>query len=360
VTAPKLLYVGPDYPGSNGTCFRDAFLRLSLNVATLDCEKLMSAPQSSYRKAISFLSRQPGTALVNRLNEQIILQSEAFRPDIVFFIQARYVKAETIRELNQRSATFVYMNDDMFNPANQTRTFHQAIREFQYVFTTKTYNVEEFKAAGAGRVAYFPNAYDPVIHYPAVPTAEELRWYYGDIGFIGTFRRERADFLAEVANDLQQHTLNVWGGGWHKMSRPYFPRARWVSLRRRVRGAELWCADMGKAIQSNKIMLGLLNRANRDRHTSRSVEIPACGGFMLAERTDEHRTLFEEDKEAVYFDSYEELKDKVNYYLRHEEARLQIARAGYERCVKSQYTYKDRARFVLDQYAPMTRNRRSG
>jgi hypothetical protein len=360
VTKPKLLYVGPDYPGSNGTCFRDAFLRLGLSVATLDSEKLLSAFESPYQRAVSILSRRPSTTLVDGFNEEIALLGKTFQPDIVFFIQARYVKAETIRDLNKGSATFVYMNDDMFNPANQTWAFLDALREFQYVFSTKTYNVAEFKAAGARSVAYFPNAYDPLIHYPAEPTPEELRCYRGDIGFVGTFRRERADFLAEVANGLEQYILNVWGGGWHKMNRPYFPRARWAKLRRRIRGAELWCGDMGKAIQSNKIMLGLLNHANRDRHTSRSLEIPACRGFMLAERTDEHRTLFEEDKEAVYFDSYEELSDKINYYVRHGEARIQIAHAGYERCLKSQYTYEDRARSVLEHYSPIAGRYRSG
>src|SRR5207249_4852818 len=105
-------------------------------------EKLLPSPQSAYQKISSILWKRPGTGIVNRFNEQIVLRGGEFRPDIVFFIQARYVLAETIRQLNRQSVTFLYMNDDMFNPANQTFTFHEAIREVQHIFTTKSYNVE--------------------------------------------------------------------------------------------------------------------------------------------------------------------------------------------------------------------------
>ena len=55
-------------------------------------------------------------------------------------------------------------------------------------------------------------------------------------------------------------------------------------------------------------------------------------------------------KEAAYFDGPEELKEKVDYYLGHDEERQRIAKAGYERCIKSNYRYEDMAREVLRAY----------
>ena len=79
----------------------------------------------------------------------------------------------------------------------------------------------------------------------------------------------------------------------------------------------------------------------------RSFETPACGAFMLAERTEEHQEFFQEDRESVFFDSIDELVDKVRYYIKHEPQRIQIARAGYERVTLGHHTYRDRLMDIL-------------
>ena len=90
-----------------------------------------------------------------------------------------------------------------------------------------------------------------------------------------------------------------------------------------------------------------LIKQNRDLQTTRTFEIPACGAFMLAERTDEHLRLFEEGKEAAYFGSEGELLDKVRYYLDHEGERKTIAAAGRKRCLDSGYSHHDRLKYML-------------
>ena len=101
-----------------------------------------------------------------------------------------------------------------------------------------------------------------------------------------------------------------------------------------------------RALNSFAINLGFLRKINRDLQTTRSMEIPACGGFMLAERTEEHRALLQEDAEAVYFSSTEELIRKTKFYLDNEPIRKQIALNGLRR-VTATYTYEAQLASVL-------------
>ncbi len=97
------------------------------------------------------------------------------------------------------------------------------------------------------------------------------------------------------------------------------------------------------------INLGFLRAMNRDRQTTRSIEIPACGAFMLAERTEEHQRLFKEGEEAEFFGDDRELLDKVRHYLADPVKRREIAQRGRERCLTAGYSNKDRIAWMLEK-----------
>lgn len=114
-----------------------------------------------------------------------------------------------------------------------------------------------------------------------------------------------------------------------------------------VEGAGLRGEDYCKSLQATRINLCFLRKINFDQQTTRSVEIPACGGFMMAERTAEHLAMFEEGKEAAFFSNNEELLDKCSYYLAHEQERAVIAELGLKRCIASDYSNRGMIRNIL-------------
>jgi hypothetical protein len=353
--ALRILYVGPDYPGSNGTLWRNAFIRLGHSVRTVDEEKLTAAPRDLVGRIKRRIRRRPSPQQIAAVNREVLKQVSEFKPDLTFYIKAYYVLPETVEASRRFGPAFAYMNDDMFLPHISTFTFRDNIRLFDCILTTKSFNVPEYHAAGSPLAVYIPNAYDPEIHFPATLTAEDADHYGCDVSFVGFFSPSKADALTQVAKRGDHLQLSVWGN-WDRMMRvDNWPNSwRWRILRPYLRRQSVFCEAMSKAIRGSNIALGLLCREVRDLHTSRSFEIPACGGFMLAERTDEHQMYFEEDKEAVYFSSHQEMMDKIWFYLGRKSARDRIAEAGYARLLRSGATYVDRAITAIEQYRKLT------
>src|SRR6185436_2742196 len=128
---------------------------------------------------------------------------------------------------------------------------------------------------------------------PLELTEEERRNFGAEVGFVGQYERERADAL--VALSGAGIPVTAWSWDWD------LRRHRHLNLD--VRRRFLDGLDYARAVNAARINLGFLRKVNRDLQTTRSIEIPACGGFLLAERTDEHRRLFREGEEAEFFGS---------------------------------------------------------
>lgn len=80
----------------------------------------------------------------------------------------------------------------------------------------------------------------------------------------------------------------------------------------------------------------------------RIFDILGSGGFCLTDFRAELPACFTVGKDLDCFESQEELLEKCDYYLAHEEERAEIARHGYE-TVKKEHQVKQRLQLMLDQ-----------
>ncbi len=79
----------------------------------------------------------------------------------------------------------------------------------------------------------------------------------------------------------------------------------------------------------------------------RSFDVMGAGGFLLSNYQIEYPMFFELDREVVCYYCEEDLLEKADFYLKHEEERKKIARRGYER-VKTDHTYIERMRKICN------------
>lgn len=328
------------------TCFHrmQALKELGYDVVPID-----TAPEDvrNRQRRFSYRVRRKlfGPLDLANANRKILAVCQQKEFDIVWIDKGITIKPETLLEIKEMypKVKLVHYNpDDPFGRHGKSRywkTFSKAIPEYNVHFVPRKVNVNEYKKLGAQMVIQsIPFwGYCPETHKPMQLSEGDKKQMGGQVGFIGSWEYERAHSLFFLAKNEFQ--VRVWGDGWKKC------KIKHPNLR--IEYKSIWGLNYARAICAFDINLCFLRKANRDLQTTKSIEIPSCGGFMLAERTTEHLKLFEEGKEAVFFSSDEELLEKVKYYLLHPQERQRVAEAGRQRCLKSGYSNRECLRGML-------------
>jgi spore maturation protein CgeB len=282
--------------------------------------------------------------LVRRVGRELAREARRYRPDLIWVDQGMAVPADAVRDARDAAAPgarAVHYTPDSIRAPGWRAARGGAFAAYDVCFTTKPGDLDTYRALGARRVHFTLQGYDPRVHRPMEPGgAGEGAGRFGcDVAFVGQRMPARARSLRRLAAEVPCR-LALYGRHWGRGSTG-------AALGPLHRG---WVSgdDYARALSSAKICLGFLNQEVQDCFTTRSFEIPACGGFMLAERTEFLRGLFEEDREAAYFGSDDELCSKVRFYLGRDGLRRRIARAGLERARRSGYTWGERVLGCLE------------
>jgi spore maturation protein CgeB len=343
VKSLRIIFVGQTVPGSRTLQRIQAMERLGheVRVVSTNLSGDTYEDRPSVIQRIRYRLRLP----VDRAsaNEALIREAGSSKSDMIWLeraVEIRPAILRAVKSLNPDVKLVWYAEDDMMNPVHLSRYVEQSLPLFDLWVTTKSFNAkpEEMPARGLRRALFVNNSIDPEIHRPQ-SVDDEMRVEFGaDIGFIGTYEKERAESIRQLC--LAGLAVRVWGNGWDKMtSRP-------DNLR--VEGRPIYDLEYAKAVSATKINLCFLRKDNRDLQTCRSIEIPAIGGFMLHERNGEIMDLLAEGTEAAYFGNDDELIEACRYWLANDGAREKIARNGHDNIVRNGYRHDDRIAYILE------------
>lgn len=104
-------------------------------------------------------------------------------------------------------------------------------------------------------------------------------------------------------------------------------------------GAVDYYDNMPYIFKCSKINLNISLRSIKNGIPLRCMDIMGAGGFLLSNYQSDLAEFFVPGEDFVYYDSKEDLINKCNYYLTHEEERLAIAQNGYKK-VKEFHNYE--------------------
>jgi spore maturation protein CgeB len=329
VLSLKILYLGRNSGTSSQR--KDALLRLGHDVTHIDPYALLPA-----NRIVNLWQWRAGSVglagIVRRRVLQALAQTDTNRDvfDLAWVDQGSLIGAGLVQDLKSRiPRVLCYTIDDPFGGRDKMRwrQFFHALHMYDLLVVVRACNVQEAYDRGAKKVLRVFMSADEVAHAPRQLTAADLQKWQSEVVFVGTAFPERGPFLSDLAR--LGVPLTIYGNRYERLP-------EWPLLRSHWRPANAGSTeDYTKAITAAKVCLGLLSKGNRDQHTTRSMEIPSLGGVLCAERTAEHVALYEEEQEAVFWETPEECASKCFALLADPPRREAIAAAGRQRYLRN-------------------------
>ena len=164
--------------------------------------------------------------------------------------------------------------DDIVARHNLSYPLRWSFPSWDVFFTSKTFNVAELKAMGVRNPVLVSNIFDPKLHRPMARAGKMARISSVSIWCLSA-RSKRSGARASMRSLRRACPSAVYGnnagimaGGWSRLD----PR---IERRSAVQGV-----DYARALHHGRICLGFLRKINRDRITTRSIEIPRCGAMI--------------------------------------------------------------------------------
>lgn len=250
---------------------------------------------------------------------------------------------DALRELGIRTA--IWFTDDPY----YTEVTADLAPHYDFVFTLERNCVPFYEQRGCARVHYLPLGVHTVDFRPRNPRYQ-LR---GDVCFIGSAYWNRIRLFEELLPRMAHRSFKLSGLWWDRLS----DYARW---RDRIDlGKWMGPTDTAEQYNAHKIVINV-HRAHDDSTFNRNLynvpavspnprtfEIAACGTLLMSDNREDLAQFYTPGVEIVTYDSAQDMADKMDYYLAHEEERRQIALRGLYRTLRD-HTYVSRLSQLLD------------
>ena len=144
---------------------------------------------------------------------------------------------------------------------------------------------------------------------------------------------ERSQFLTMIG---EKYEVNLYTGDKNF-------KAKGINNRGKVE----YYSEMPYVFKNSDINLNITLRSIQRGMPLRCIDIMGCEGFLLTNYQEDFLRFFSPGEDYVFYDSRQDLMDKIEYYLLHEDERQAIAQRGYEK-IKAGHTYRHRLEEIFD------------
>lgn len=273
------------------------------------------------------------------MNRQLVSLVHNERPDLVFFsLYEDQFEPSAIEQINSVSKTFCFFHDDTWR-----EEFSRFWAQYFHYFSSADFQCEtRYKGFNASKVLHLPFGANQNLFKKIA-----LEKLY-DVSFIGA----KTPFRSWIIKELKKSGYNVqaYGFGWEngevseeEMVKIFNQSQVNLNLSNSVSWDARYLLSSPRAIKNT-----LKSKKNVEQLKGRHFEICACGAFQLSYFVEGLEQCFQLNKEITVFLDVDDLKRKVDYFLKQPSKIASIAEAGHQRFL-SDHTYEQRFRLAFQQ-----------
>lgn len=342
VLRPKIAVLGPVM---GGTLPIMGYTSLALQFMNQRVREIdMSGFASGYNEFSKLISNDVLKA--NALSSYVetlsktIVNSVIEKPvDILICMAQAPISGDALNELRKRGViTVLWFVEDYL----RFTTWKALAPYYDFIFTIQRDEcIRAIQGAGCSEVHYLPTACEPLVHAPISLTPDEMARWGSDVSFVGAGYHNRQQTFASLAN----YPFKIWGTEW--------PNCKPFDRLLQEEGRRLKPDEYVRIFNASKINLNLHSSTERDGVdpkgdflNPRTFELASCGAFQLVDPRTLLGEVFTPGTDIATFETTEELKSRIDYFLSHEDERHAIAQAG-RATVHRNHTYQHRLREML-------------
>ncbi|GGA05356.1 spore maturation protein [Paenibacillus marchantiophytorum] len=275
--------------------------------------------------------------------------ADELRPNLVLVMNGLHVfpaehtaHIDQIREMGIRTAIW-FADDPYFTDQTAFLAPH-----YDYVFTHEMSCIAFYREMGCAQVHYLPLAVNTRVFKPLQVEPA----YRSDVCFIGNGFPNRIDLFNKLTPFLKNKTVLIAGALWEQLS-------QFELLKKGIKLQWIPIEESVKYYSGAKIVINVhrltydetynKNSRNLPGHSinPRTYEIAGCGTLQITDYRHDLQYYYTPGQDIETFMNAEELVQKMQYYLTHEDERQRIAVKGLRRTI-AEHSFANRLVKLMD------------
>lgn len=323
----KILYVGQYKYGSTSK-MRGEYLKKILlpeEFKSIDID----IPINSTPKIIRSIGwRYKFGPLIKNVNDFInrsITPTDFF--DLSWIDKGVFIYPETIQSIRKISSKLIHFTPDPAFFYHKSNLFYDSIPLYDHCVTTKSFEIPDYKSKHSRSTIFCTQGYDPEIH-KSYNKFEEKK----GIVFIGHKEPDREFVISKLIE--MGFLVKLAGIKWEGVVNRYKNKSNLEYYGKGVFGH-----NYARLISGSLIGLGFLSKIIPELHTTRTLEIPACGTALITENNQETSLIFS-NNEALFFNNPDEITRIIPEVLADITLLREITQKGETKVRTGSYNYE--------------------